>query len=242
MMAEVATPELDSLASELEQRVRHAAAARSGAALAAQFETMRSELESATSEIEECLTVLLDSPSLELPGAPEDLEQRKAWVAEQLGAVRTKLAENPAAIRQGDLWRSFKRAIETLRSELVEARALAYATFLDQFPAGDRELFESLPPEIPGVREYGEAIDGFERARDRLPRTVEEVARAAAAGRRLAERRDHVENEAVPPEFRDDWRALRGEGLALPELSEPLRAWLEEHDLAGSVLLRYRSP
>ena len=128
------------------------------------------------------------------------------------------------------------------RSErLVEARGLAYVAFLDQFPAGDRELFESLP-DLPGVREYGEAIDGFERERERLPRTVEDVARAAAAGRRLAERRDHVENEAVPPgSCRDAWRALRGEGFPLPELSEQLRAWLEERDLAGSVLLRYRS-
>ena len=62
----------------------------------------------ATSDIEECLTVLLDSPFLGLP-ATENLEQRKAWVAEQLAALRTKLAENTASIRQGDLWRSLGR-------------------------------------------------------------------------------------------------------------------------------------
>ena len=242
MMTEATSPVLDTLATQLEQRVRHAAAARTGAALAAQFDGMRGDLESASSEIDECMTVLFDSRLLQLPSEGADFEQRKAWVAEQLRAIRKKLDENPASVRQGDLWRNTKRAIETLRNELLEAREQAYAAFLDEFAAGDRELLQSLPPGVSGAEDYRQAIEEFERVRERLPGKVDDVARAAAAGRRLEKCRHRVESEAVPAAFKDDWRALRGEGLPLTALNEELLAWLKEHELARSVVLQYRTP
>lgn len=233
---------LDDLSEELVSSVRRAAAAVADASLVAQLGRMRGDLDGATRPISECMTVLLDSPLIELSNEQADLlSQRRAWVTSQIAKVREALAADPASLRKGSLWRETKQAVETIESELVDARAASYAHLLDHFAAGDRELLETLPPQTPGKRDYQEAIEAFEAARERLPSSVEDTAEATAAGRRLQKLREQVESDAVPEKFQEQWRALRADGLALGALTPEFRAWLDEHGLARSVVLRYRA-
>ena len=50
-----------------------------------------------------------------------------------------------------------------------------------------------------------------------------------------------VESEAVPVEFRVQWRQLRGAGLALSDLTNEFHAWLSARGIEDDVVLRLRS-
>jgi len=241
-MPDAQTPSvLDDLAHELAASVRRASSAAADAQLVAQLDVMRSAIEAATGPIAECMSVLMGSPLLDVPEEQGTLAERKAWVAAQIEKLREAFASDPGSIRKGNLWRETKNAFEKLRDELLDARAASYESLLDGFAAGDRELLQTLPPRTAGTPEYREAIENFDVFRQRLPGTVEEVAKAAAAGRRLRALREQVESAAVPAEFQEQWRALREDRLALSKLTPEFRGWLDEHSLSHSVVLRYRA-
>lgn len=232
---------LDRLAAELVAKVRRASAAQTGAALAAQFDGMRRHVDTASTEIAECAEVVTKSPLLRIAKEQrETLESRRSWVESQIARVRSVLEEDPGAVRQGAVWRETKQAIEALRDELVLARASGYAALLEEFVAADRQLLQSVPPATAALREYRTAIDALELIADRPPRSIDDVAKAAAAGRRLRELRERVERDAVPGEFQEEWRALRANGLPLAALSDEFRAWLDSHGITKSIVLTYR--
>jgi hypothetical protein len=240
MSAPMPATSLDSLAAGLRDAVREAAVARQGFALATELAVLRRDLENVTAPIHACTSVLEDAPQLELAAEQrEGLADRRAWVAAQLEKVRAALADDPGSLRRGELWRETRRATGTLAKELEAARAEAYAAFLAGFAAGDAELLAALPATTDAVRDYRAAIAAFEEHRRRPPESPADVTAAAAAGRRLAALREQVEQEAVPPAFQPQWRALRGGGLPLDELTPDFRAWLDEHDHTRSVVLTY---
>lgn len=242
-MPDTQTPSvLDELAHELAASVRRASSAAADAQLVAQLDVMRSAIEAATGPIAECMSVLMGSPLLNVPEEQSaTLAERKEWVAAQIEKLREAFASDPGSIRKASLWRDTKNAFEKLRDELLNARAASYESLVDGFAAGDRELLQTLPPRTAGTREYREAIENFNLIRGRLPGTVEDVAKAAAAGRRLRALREQVESAAVPAEFQEQWRALRADGLALSKLTPEFRGWLDEHSLSRSVVLEYRA-
>lgn len=232
---------LDLLAAELVTKVRRAATAQADTALAAQFDGMRLEVDAASTEIAEYAAVST-SPHLRVSAEHrQSLESRTAWVEAQIARVRTILAEDPRAVRQGKVWRETKQAIEALRKDLVLARDAGYAALLEEFVAGDRQLLETVPPGIAGLREYRAAVETFESTADRRPRSIDDVAQAAAAGRRLRDLRERVERDAVPSEFQDEWRVLRAGGLSLTALTDDFRAWLDSHGLSQAIVLTYRA-
>lgn len=242
MSNDAASATLDRLAAELLAAVRRASTAQADAALAAQFEGLQLQVDDATAEITECAQVVARSPLLRIPQEErENLESRRSWVVSQIDRLRSVAAENPAAVRQGPVWRETRQAIDALRKELTAARAGSYRALLEEFAAGDRELLESVPPGTAGLVAYRRAIEDLESFATRQPRSLDDVAQAAAAGRRLRELREQVERDAVPAEFQDEWRALREGGLRLPALTDEFRAWLDSHGLAKSVVLTYRA-
>lgn len=242
MSSDASSATLDRLAAELVAAVRRASAAQADAALAAQFEGMQLQIDEAAAEIAECAHVVTRSPLLLIPQEQrENLESRRSWLASQIDRLRSVVAENPAAVRQGPVWRETRQAIDALRKELAAARADSYTALLKEFVVADRELLESVPPGTAGLGEYRRAIEDLESLAARQPRSLDDVVRAAAAGRRLRELREQVERDAVPAEFQDEWRALRASSLRLPALTEEFRAWLDSHGLAKSVVLTYRA-
>lgn len=240
-MSRAEGPRLDLLAGALHDAVERASGARSDAALLAQFDAMRGDVDDAARKISESMSVLLDSGTLEMPADTKTaLEERRRWVSAQVATIRSAIIEDPARVKQGKAWRETRQAFQTLESELAEARAVAYHEMLAQFSRDDRQLLDTLPPGTPGVPAYRTAIQDFDQLADRLPRSPQEVTEAAAAGRRLAKLREQVETEAVPPEHQEQWRAVRGDGLALAEITNEFRAWLDSRGLARSVVLKIR--
>jgi hypothetical protein len=232
---------LDQLASELSTTVRRASAAREEAGLVAQFDGMRADVEAAIQPIRDGLSVL-EAPELQVSDdAMAQVRSRREWVQAQLAKVRTALEKDPTSIRRGELWRETKKAIEALRGDLRNVQADAYNAMLTQYAERDGELLDSLPPGTTGLVEYRSALGAYERAVERLPTTPTEVAAADAAGRRLREIRERVEAAAVPADLRDQWRALRGSGLPLRELTPEFKEWLSGQGLDASALVVYRS-
>lgn len=232
---------LDQLASELRTTVRRASAARQEAGLVAQFDGMRADVEAAIQPVRDGLSVL-DAPELQVgEDVIAQIRSRREWVQAQLEKVRVALDKDPTSIRRGELWRETKKAIEALRGDLGQVQAEAYTLMLAQYAERDAELLESLPPGTAGLAEYRSALRAYESAVDTVPANPAEVAQADAAGRSLQEVRERVEAAAVPAEHRDEWRALRGSGLPLRELTPEFREWLTQQGLDSSVLLVYRS-
>jgi hypothetical protein len=230
---------LDELAAKLRGSVRRAVAGREQAGLVAQFDAMRREVEDALEPIDEALAALA-APELSLDEeAATELASRRESVRGQLDNLREALAEDPAMIRQGNVWRATREAIVALKKQAVDVRAEAYRAMLASYADGDRELAESLPPGTAGLAEYRAALRAFEGLVERVPRSAAEVGRAANVGRRLQTLREEVEG-AVPEPFRIQWRDLRGTGLPLTRLTPEFRVWLDERGLAANVVARYR--
>jgi hypothetical protein len=233
-------PALDQLADDLRASVRRATAARAEAGLVAQFDGMRADVEGAIEPIREGLSVL-NAPELSLNAeATSQVRARREWLQTQLEKVRAGLEKDPSSIRRGGLWRETKKAIDTLGEELSNIRLEAYNAMLAPYSERDLELLDSLPPGTSGVDEYRTALRAYENALDRVPSTPAEVAAADQAGRRLREIRERVEAAAVPAEFSEQWRALRGSGLGLTELTDEFRDWLATQGLNANVVLVYR--
>lgn len=231
---------LDQLADDLQMSVRRATAARAEAGMVAQFDGMRADVEGAIQPIREGLSVL-EAPELHVsPEITSQLKARREWLQAQLDKVGTALEKDPSSIRRGELWRETKKAIQTLRTDLLNVRSAAFSAMLAPYSERDQELMESLPPGTTGLTEYRSALSAYETALERLPTTAAEVAVADAAGRRLREIRERVEAAAVPAEFREQWRALRGAGLGLTDLTPEFSDWLAEPGLDVNVVLVYR--
>jgi hypothetical protein len=231
---------LDDLVSELSASVRLAVVGRKQAGLVAEFEGMRSDLENAAGPIGEVL-VVLEVPDLALDEETvERLAARREVVRRRFEQVREALADEPAAIRRGTLWRDTRQAVIGLRGDAVAARAEAYRTLLEPYSDGDRDLANSLPPNTKDLDEFRKVLNQYEATVERIPRSANEVAQAAATGRKLKEIRERVEAGAVPEAFRVQWRDLRGPGLPVRRLTPEFRAWLDERGLAANVLLHYR--
>ncbi len=240
-MSEVASPQLDRQTESLREAVSRASGARADAALLAQFDAMKGAINDATTVIAESMSVLLDSAALELPSdTAASLEERRKWVSAQVAKMRSEITDDPSRVKQGNTWRETRRAFQTLATELEEARALAYDGLLAKFDGDDQQLLATLPPGTPGTPAYRAAIQDFDQLADRTPRSPQEVTEAAAAGRRLVKLREQVESEAVPSEFQEQWRAVRGDGLPLAEITNEFRAWLDSRGLSGSVVLKTR--
>ena len=236
------SPVLDDLTANLAAAVREASAARAGAALVAQYDTMRRQVEGAAEEIGLCMAALADPEVLQLPDDLQAaLEERVAWLNAQIDKTREAVAQDPERVRQGSLWRDTRRAMDTLREELAAATRKAYESLLDEYAGDDQRLLGTLPPETPGARDYRVAIDRFEAVRDEMPASVEDVRRAIAVGRRIQELRERVEADAVPQEFQHHWRLVRGQGLPLAAFTDEFREWLTERGLAQHTVLRYQS-
>jgi hypothetical protein len=232
---------LDSLAAELVREVDRATAARAQAGLVAEFDGMRTDVEAEIAPISEA-AVVFDSSHIALTAEQRaELSERQQWLAAQLDKVRSALDKQPEKIRRGDVWKETKRALQALRASLEGARVTNYEDLLAQFADGDHDLLDSLPAGTPGVNEYRVALNAFERVRERLPQTAQDVAIAEAAAGRLKEIRERVEADAVPDAFRSQWRALRGAGIPLASLTPDFRVWLEEHGVAENVMVVYRS-
>lgn len=231
---------LDQLADEVRASVRRATAARAEAGLIAQFDGMRADVEAAIEYIREGVSVL-EAPELGVStAAKSQVQARREWLAAQLQKIQAALEKDPNSIRRGALWRDTKKAMEKLREDLSNVRFDAYNAMLARYAEGDSELLDSLPPGTTGLDEYRRALSAYEKARDRMPGTVEEVAGADNAGRRLQEIREEVEAAAVPDALRDQWRDLRASGLALAEMTEEFRDWLATQGLDTNVVLVYR--
>jgi type II secretory pathway component PulJ len=169
-----------------------------------------------------------------------EVAERQRWLQAQIEKVHAALEKQPEKIRRGELWKETKRAMDALRTSLEMARASNYDALLAGYAEGDHELLDSLPAGTSGVTEYRTALNVFERVRDRAPQTPHDVATAEAAARRLKEIRERVEADAVPSDFRTQWRSLRGAGIPLSALTPEFRQWLEEHGVAENVMVVYR--
>lgn len=233
---------LDELAAELESVAKRAKAATADASLTAELATMGGEAVAVTLPIAEATSVLYDSARITLkPSEASELDRRRRWLGDQLERVLEQLHEDPTKIRRGTLWKDTKRAIEHLRQELTKLRDEHYQALLAEYPDDDGEHLRSLPPHTTSLDEYVRAIDAFERVVANPPTSPDDVDRAVTAGERLRDCRAQVESEAVPAEFRIQWRQLRGGGLALSELTEELRSWLLAHGIEDEVVLRLRN-
>ena len=237
-----AASELDRLATELAREVRHAAGARASAELVAALHGMTRDVDAAATEIEQVMAVLHGPSALVLPDTfPAGLRARADWVQAQVAKARQAVEKDPMRVRQGPLWRETQKAFNTLRSELLQVLDDAYSSLLDPFAADDRRVLETLPPGTSGLRDYRAAIEDFEHAAAKRPRSVEDIKAAAAVGRRLKSVREKVEVAAIPAEFQDQWRRVRASGLPMPELTDAFMDWLREQGLAGSTVLMYRA-
>ena len=231
---------LDALAAELVQEVERATAARAQAGLVAEFDGMRTDVETLIVPISEA-AVVFESSHLALTAEQKaEFSARQQWLAAQIEKVNAALEKQPEKIRRGEIWKEMKRAMEALRASLESARAANYEALLAGYADGDHDLLDSLPSGTPGVTEYRTALNAVERVRERAPQTPQDVATAEAAARRLKEIRERVEAAAVPSEFRAQWRSLRGAGIPLAALTPAFRQWLEEHGVAENVMVVYR--
>ena len=155
---------LDELADALHREVRHAAGARADAEVAAAFDGMTKELNTVASQLESYGAVVSGpSPLKFLPTFAQSLGERKTWVDAQVKKVRDVIAEDPMKVRQGKLWSETQRSARTMRNDLAEAIDEAYHQLLEPFRGDDRDILETLPPRTPGVAEYRDAIDEFDR-------------------------------------------------------------------------------
>lgn len=233
---------LDRLATDLKLAVQSAAGAREDANLVAQFDAMTTELNNAARSISGSLSVVLD-PS-ELP-VPEDtratIGERREWVATQLAKIRNKVADDPAQAKQGKTWADTRRALQALTDYLETARDVAYNELLDQYKGDDQQVLEAATPGTPDLAAYRTAVDQFQACSETEPQTLEQVQHATEIGRRLVELRERVESASVPAEFRDQWRAVRSEGLALSDLTPQFSAWLTTQGLSKSVVVVLQS-
>ena len=233
---------LDELAGELEAVVKRAKAATADASLTAELDTMGGEALVATQPIAEAMSVIYDSPQITLkPSAASELDRRRQWLADRLVAVDAQFREDPTKIRRGALWRDTRKAIDQLQQGLFDLRDELYEALLAEYPDDDREQLRSLPPHTTGIQEYARAIDAFERSHSTPPRNPADVASAIAVGERLRDCRARVESEAVPVEFRAQWRQLRGAGMVLSGLTNEFHAWLSARGIEDDVVLRLRS-
>jgi hypothetical protein len=233
---------LDDLAAELAREVRDASGARADAEVAAAFDGMTSDVNVVASEIEQHARLLRGGSSLSVPaGFPGELAERTLWVNAQIKKIRETIESDPMRVRQGNLWRETQRAFRTLSSELAETVDAAYSALMDTFRGDDREVLETLPPGISDAHDYRVAIAAFEGVAEARPTTAAEVTDAAAVGRRLVALREQVEAQAVPVEFREQWRRVRTSGLPLDDVTEPFTAWLRERGLANSTVLTIRA-
>jgi hypothetical protein len=233
---------LDVLARDLQEAVERAARARQNAALIAQFETMQREISDHTARIGTVLPIVLDSPHFALTiDRRTELDDRRQAVRRQMRQVRDVLARDPLQVRQGSLWRDAKSSAAALANELEAALADAYRELLATFDGDDERLLDSLPPGTPGAAEYRTAIRDFETISERAPESLADVTRAVAAGRRLTALRDKLDAESIPAQFQTQWRALRGQGLQLDDITPEFSTWLRERGLARSVVAVYRA-
>lgn len=231
---------LDDLATQLSAAVSQAVVGRKQAGLVAQFDGIRSELENAAGPIGEALGVL-EAAELEVDEETADrLAERREVVRRKFEQIREALADEPETIRRGTLWRDTRQVITALQGHAVTVRAEAYRRMLESYADGDGELADSLPPNTEGLADYRAALRHFEEMAESTPRSANEVARGADAGRRLKDMRERVEARAVPERFRDQWRELRGPGLPVTRLTPEFRAWLDERGVAANVVLHYR--
>lgn len=231
---------LDELADALHREVRHAAGARADADVAAAFDGMTKELNTVASQLESYGAVASGPSPLKFPPTfAQSLGERKTWVDAQVKKVRHVIAEDPMKVRQGKLWSETQRAASTMRNDLAEAIDEAYNQLLEPFRGDDRDILETLPPRTPGVAEYRDAIDEFDRLAEVRPTSTEEVTAAAAAGRRMQRHREEVEAKAVPAEFADQWRLLRTSGLPLTEMTDGFSSWLREQGFASSTVVTF---
>ena len=238
-MSAPAQSELDRLAAELSREVRHAASTRANAELVAAFHGMTRELESAVAEIDQCSALLRGPSPLALPESyPDQFQPRTDWILAQIDKVRATVETDPMRVRQGTLWRESQRAFNTLRSELIELVDSAYSGLMDTFAGDDRQVLESLPPGITGVRDYRMAVEDFER-----------MATAICGGR--------ATSGGCRPPAQESSRQGRGRGsargvpgpmaagpdgrFALGGVTDAFVAWLRERGLSGSTVLTYRT-
>jgi hypothetical protein len=241
-MSEGHTGSLDALAAELGAVVTRARAAAQDAALLADLETIGTEVAAATEPISEAMSVLYDSPLISLkPNEASELRRKQRSLGTQLSSFEYQFHEDPTKLRRGTVWRDARQAINQLLQELERLRDEHYQALLAPYPDDDRDHLQGLPGHTAGVDEYQKAVEAFERALTTTPRGPQSVERAVAAGERLRDCRTKIESEAIPAEFRIHWRQLRGDGLALSDLSEELRAWLSEHGIEHDVVLKLRA-
>lgn len=234
------TSRLDELSEALVREVRHASGARADAEVAAAFDGMTRELNAVADQLEELAAVVSGPSPLTLaPSATQSLAERKVWVNAQVGKVRAILVEDPMKVRQGKLWSETQRATKTLRDEFAEAVDAAYQEVLEPFRGDDRSILETLPPGTPGMTEYRDVIQEFERLAEVRPSSPGEVTNAAAVGRRMQRHREEVEAQAVPAEFAEQWRMLRTNGLPLTEMTDAFSAWLRERGFANSAIVTF---
>lgn len=232
---------LDELAEELDREVRHAAGARTDAKVASTLDGRTKELNTLAAQLEQYAAVVAGPSPLEFPTTLTGLlAERRAWVETQTKKVREVVAEDPMRVQQGKLWSDTQRAVTTLRDDLASAIDDAYSQLLGPFRGDDRDLLDALPPGIPGTAEYRETIDEFERLAEARPTRPEDVAHAAAVGRRLRRHREEVEAQAVPTEFADQWRLVRTTGLPLAEMTDAFSAWLRDRGFASSTVVTFR--
>lgn len=236
------TVPLDSLAANLSAAAKRAEAAVAGAQKDQALDQVRAFVSEAAASIGESLRVLEASEIQLTEEEQRQIDERRASVSREIGAVREILQAAPETLRAATAWRDARSSIEALQRTAAEVSVEAYERVMDGYASGDRALLQALVPGLDVVSEYRQALDEFESRRDTTPRGASEVREAVKVGQNLQRLRESLEANSMPESLRSAWRELSSpSGISLADLTPEFRQWLDEQGLSRQVTVRFSS-
>lgn len=241
MSASAQAPRRDiaTLAEMLRSVTDRAADTQKAQNLAADYGALRDRVSDAADAMERQVT-LLASPMLS-PHADDRaaIEERCDVLRAIVANVRATVATNPDAVRRGSLWRQAEAAMTAVQKTADETIENAFRRLAGELPSPEPGLLAAVPQGTAGRDQY-RAAEARYHEEAQPPRTLDDLERFITLTRKLGELKEQLLTQAVPSEFRGQWRQLQSGQLSLTDLQDDFRAWLEERGMLGDVVLSYR--
>jgi hypothetical protein len=240
-VSEAPRRDLGGLAEALVKAADRAADVQSAQSLAADYEGLRHRIDEAAGAIGSRMAVL---SSRVLAATDEELAavaEAREGLGDLVAAVRTAVADDPAGLRRGNLWRQADGAISALTARADETIDQAFSRLIRASPAPEPGLLAAVPPATPGIDEYRAATARYEELVAVRPRSGEALDGFLALTGTLAELEQRLVREAVPAEFRAQWQQLQRGELRLASLDDAFHDWLRDRGMLEGVVLLYRA-
>lgn len=242
MSVQVVPPSAESplraLAAGLEAAVKRAQIAKADADQQQTFVRLHKEVRRGRDALDTA-RFLLRTPELAVTdGEERAVREELANVAKTLIALRDALRLDPAGVREGKVWITFKRALGKLATVSDDVRQNAVTRLAASAPQPRPGIDVALPPGDELAERYRRLTERYRQCAEKLD-DADAVRTFCALCEKLAKVEAEIDARAVPPEHVDTWRHLLDGTLRLNELPPAFLDWLRAEGHEAHVVLAY---